>query len=203
MKSGFKSFVWVLLVLGSAGFVRDPERIQGQSDIRWATAPSVTKEELANVRELFVMVSLAGAVGSQVAEDALAVELMAGGFAVVSRERWAREERRQLEAADAKAGEDPESTTLIDILDVTKACGADAILSVSVLAELVQKNVYGGDQPTVDEVRSVEAIRSAAATLVRVEDGKLMVAGSAEFENPPSVIALSRMLGQGLIEQLK
>lgn len=171
---------------------------------------------LSAMRKLLIVVQPAGTLHSQIVEDAISVEMMTAGLTVISRERSVSIELALLQKAEKEAenkGQDEKGSESdadeankneVGPLGIAKATGADAIVSVTVLTDVVQHNIYDGQLGRVTEVRSEQVVLAVSCTVVRVSDGALLAAGCTDYsDKATSIVPAARSLGASLRELLR
>lgn len=181
-------------------------------------------EALGAMNKLLVVVQPAGTIHGQIVEDALAAEMMTDGLTVVSREKRQSAELKLLEEAaeeaesagqeepeaaagveeESKADAEKENKEDMGLLGTAKATGADAIVSVTVLTDAVQHNVYDEQLGRVTQVKSEQVVLAVSCTVVRVSDGALLAAGCTDYSDAPTTfVPAARSLGASLRELLR
>ena len=177
---------------------------------------------LSPIGRLLIIVQPAGTLHSQVVEDALAAEMMAAGLTLVSREKSQSAELKLLEkaaaqeesaaqekpedkaAADEQSKEEDQEKEDVSLLGIAKAAGADVIVSVTVLTDVVQRNVFDERAGRVTQVRSEQVVLAVSCTVVRVSDGELLAAGCTDYAGTATtIVPAARHLGAALLKLLR
>ena len=204
--------------LASAFLVSLPvvSEVLGQTaGARQGGSPGLVKapnaDSLTAISRLLIVVQPAGTLHSQIVEDVLAAEMMSAGLTVISREKSVDTELQLLEKVEKEAeseGEDEQESkadtnednkTQVGPLGTAKATGADAIVSVTLLTDVVQRNIYDKQLGRVTEVKSEQVVLAVSCTVVRVSDGALLAAGCTDYSDKAmTIIPAARSLGASL-----
>ncbi len=211
----------LLLTVGFLVSLPVASEVVGQTaGARQGSGPMLVKApgagSLSAISKLLIVVQPAGTLHSQIVEDILAAEMMAAALTVISREKSISTELELLEKIEkeAKSEEDDGKNSESDAdentenesgpLGSARAAGANAIVSVTVLTDVVQRNVYDEKLGRVTEVRSQQVVLAVSCTVVRVSDGALLAAGCTDYSGKATtIVPAARGLGASLRELLR
>lgn len=154
--------------------------------VKFAWSPGNSQKKVSQIDCVLVSVEPVASIEGKLLEDAITVELFLSNTKVVGRAKTvqltnelARKHRSKVE----KEGDpNDEADVPVDFLQVAKAGGAQAVLSVTVLANQIQMNVYDKTTARVQEVQSVFRIHMVSMTLVDTTSGDILAAAIAEYE---------------------
>ena len=144
---------------------------------------------------------------SQVIEDILTTELMLSRVAVVSREQRSLISAEQLSKQgtpepekDSSEAKDDTNEEILDITRIARAAGADAIITLTMLGQVVQRNVFDSETGQVTEVHSEQLVRAISMTLVGVDKGQLLAAGYASYPSPLNIAEAASHVGKEIVK---
>jgi len=202
------AIILVFLICGAV----DGQRAQVADRSRSAKSQLL---QSTNIGCALIIASPVGSLQSQLIEDVLSVELMLNGISVISREKKIKTETGKLAVIEQKlramAVAEPNETSIdpniqpIEALGLAKECGVHAIITITVLEDVVQRNIYSNN-PThqIAEVRSEQVIQALSWTIVGVGDGELLAAGYIDnSENPQRAVPAAQDLGRAITQVIR
>ena len=85
-----------------------------------------------------------------------------------------------------------------DLLAVAKITGADSLILVNLVANMLQKNLYATDPLRVTKVMSDVVVQASSVTVVDVRTGSLILSGYVDYPDGTTLLNASKSIGQGL-----
>jgi len=175
---------------------------------------SPTGSSAKAVKDVLLVVQPNDMLHSQVIQDALAAELMSAGVTIVSRERHLSVELEQFAASEREDEKEPQGAAKAPKpdkksgtgpLEIAKASGATFIVTMTILGDTIQRNVYEPQTARIAEVRTEQVIRSVSCAVVRVSNGELVACGYCDYAGGEKTITVTRVAnewGKALARQL-
>jgi len=158
------------------------------------------------IRRVMIIVQPTGALSSQVMEDAVAAELIAADYGVVSREQRGLIMAKQMarpQPTTAPGRTDRDEGSVTDITQVAREAKADAIVTISVLTDVVQRNLFDKDTQRVKEVLSQQVVQGFSLALAEAAGGELLAVGTGRFASAPPVADAAGVVARTVSGMLK
>ncbi len=202
--------VAVVLMCLTAFVLIQPETSAKASDsvagsLKIATSPAFSGKDIDRV---LLIVHPGDSLVSQVMEDIVTKELMSAGLSVVSREQHALisaqelVKQDQLSATTAPAAES--SQEIVDLTKIARAAGANAIVTITALTNVIQSNVYNASG-RIDKVVSRQIPEAISLTIVNAHSGELLISAYEDYtpDQDVSIAKASVEIGSALGRLLK
>ena len=88
----------------------------------------------------------------------------------------------------------------MDITKIARVADANAIVTVTVLTELVQQNVFNNDTGRIKEVRSEQTVKAISITLVDADKGELLACGYANYSSGSGIADAASEVGKEIVK---
>ena len=208
IESGKKCYVWCLLLIMLI-FVFAPVRsLQANQsnkgpNITIAKSPDVDSKDINRV---IILVYPLDSLSSQAIEDIVTTELMTANINVVSRQKRTvisaeqLSKKQQPKDKDEKSKDQSNSEEVLDITKIARLSAADAIVTITVLSELVQQNIFDNQTGRIKQVHSKQVVTTATLTIVDASDGKLLASGYADYDLGENIVKTAGDIGKVLVK---
>lgn len=208
LESGKRCYVWYLLLIMLI-FVFAPVRSlqanQPNTDTNITTvkSPDVGSKD---IKRVIVLVYPLDSLSSQAMEDIVTTELMMANIDVVSRQKRTiisaeqLSKKQQPKDKDEKSTDSSNSEEVLDITKIARLSTADAIVTITVLSELVQQNIFDNSTGRIKQVHSKQVVTTATLTIVDASDGKLLASGYADYDLGENIVKTASDMGKEIVK---
>ena len=208
LESGKRCYVWYLLLIMLI-FVFAPVRSlqanQPNTDTNITTvkSPDVGSKD---IKRVIVLVYPLDSLSSQAMEDIVTTELMMANIDVVSRQKRTiisaeqLSKKQQPKDKDEKSTDSSNSEEVFDITKIARLSTADAIVTITVLSELVQQNIFDNSTGRIKQVHSKQVVTAATLTIVGASDGKLLASGYADYDLGENIVKTASDMGKEIVK---
>lgn len=208
LESGKKCYAWclllIMLILVFAPVRSLPaNRPNKGTNITTAKSPDIGSKD---IKRVIILVYPLDSLSSQAIEDIVTTELMMANINVVSRQKRTiisaeqLSKKQQPKDKDEKSTDQSNSEEVLDITKIARLSAADAIVTITVLSELVQQNIFDNQTGRIKQVHSKQVVTTATLTIVDASEGKLLASGYADYDLGENIVKAASDIGKEIVK---